>query len=102
MAIIGFLIASKWLLMLIGSILGAGYIFYKGYSTGSAVAKGEQKAAEEQLNHDVRSVEAENQTIESKKEQDVQAANSTSGIASLLKLWGKLQQTPGSDSKKDS
>jgi Tfp pilus assembly protein PilN len=97
------LVTNKYVLGIVGAILGIFYVYSKGKSSGKdSVLQAEQQARERMID-DVRMVEKNNQDLE-KEKQDAEQKASDAGVdvdrlSSLLNSFGTKTDGDSSDKK---
>lgn len=88
----------KFLIYVIGPLLGVGLIYYKGYSSGKKTEQDKHDAAVKKAIEEVRSAEADNQKLDYERDRQIDSISNITDPELLRvfneKLWGKDPNKP--------
>jgi hypothetical protein len=89
-SILSELVANKYLLGLLGALLAAGAVYYKGYNSAIKKKEADEALATSVAEQRLRHVEAENQLTEAKRAQDAETVNHADDVGVLIGLFDNL------------
>lgn len=88
----------KFLIYVVGPLLGIGFIYYKGYSSGKANEQDKHDKAVRQAIDEARQAESENQQLDYERDRQIDSISNLKSDDLLRlfreKLWGKDPNEP--------
>lgn len=88
----------KLLVYVVGPLLGVGFVYYKGYSSGKANEQDKHDKAVRKAIDEARTAEAENQTLDYERDRQIDSISDIKSDDLLRlfneKLWGKNPDKP--------
>lgn len=88
------LLMNKYVIGVLGALIGAVVLYFKGKSTARKEIESEQAEAKEEQTEALREAEADNQNESAKRDKLIQSVDVANSLTALIKLFNSLKRPP--------